>query len=120
MDGERIAEIVIMCIVNLLCAVTFYGIGVWAQKRKDPMHFYSGTRVDPMTISDVRAYNQENGTMWKQYSIPYWLSVILAIGSIWFKAFSMVPVFLLVINSTAGVGWLVWRFSQISKKYTIS
>ena len=79
MDRERIAGIIIMTFVSILCGVMFYGIGIWAMKRKNPMHFYSGTSIDPGTISDIPAYNAENAKLWKQYSVPYFLSGILAI-----------------------------------------
>ena len=119
MDGERIFGIILMTFVNLMCAGIFYGIGVWAQKRKDPMHFYSGTTVDPKTISDVPAYNRENARLWKQYSIPFWLSAGCAFGSIWVDVLMKVSIALLVFGCTLGGGWLVRRYQRILKTYKI-
>lgn len=119
MDGERIFGIVLMTFVNLMCAGIFYGIGVWAQKRKDPMHFNSGTTVDPKTISDVPAYNRENARLWKQYSLPFWLCAGCAFGSIWAEDLMKVSITLLVFGCTLGGGWLVWRYQRILKIYKI-
>ena len=119
MEGERIFGVILMTFVNLMCAGIFYGIGVWAQKRKDPMHFYSGTTVDPKTISDVPAYNRENSRLWKQYSIPFWLCAGCAFGSIWVEGLMTVSIVLLVLGCTVGIGWLVLKYNRILKAYKI-
>ena len=119
MDGERIFGIILMTFVNLMCAGIFYGIGVWAQKRKDPMHFYSGTTVDPRTISDVPAYNRENARLWKQYSIPFWICAACAFGSIWVEVLMKISVALLVVGCTLGGIWLILKYNRILKAYKI-
>ena len=119
MDGERIFGIILMTFVNLMCAGIFYGIGVWAQKRKDPMHFYSGSTVDPRTISDIPAYNRENSRLWKQYSIPFWFCAIFSFSSIWIESLMTVSVVLLVLGCTLGGGLLVWKYNKIFKKYQV-
>ena len=119
MNGEEIFSIILMTFVNLLCAGIFYGIGAWAQSRKDPMHFYSGTTVDPKTISDVPAYNRDNARLWKQYSIPFWLCAVCAFGSIWVEVLMKISIALLVVGCTLGSGWLVWKYSKIHSKYRI-
>ena len=119
MDGERIFAIILMTFINLLCAGIFYGIGAWAKSRKDPMHFYSGSTVDPKTISDIPAYNRENEKLWKTYSAPFFLCAACAFGSIWVKELMIVSISVLVLASTIGGGWLVWKYSKIYKKYKI-
>ena len=119
MDGERIFGIILMTFVNLLCAGIFYGIGVWAKKRKDPMHFYSGTTVDPKAISDIPAYNQENAKLWKSYSAPFFLCAACAFGSIWVKVLMTVSISVLVLACTAGGCWLVWKYSKILSTYKV-
>ena len=119
MDGEQIFSIILMTFVNLLCAGIFYGIGVWAQKRKDPMHFYSGTTVDPRTISDVPAYNRENAKLWKQYSIPFWFCAAFAFGSIWMEILMKISVALLIVGCTLGGIWLILKYNRILKAYKI-
>ena len=119
MDGEKLFGIILMTFVNLMCAGVFYSIGTWAQKRKDPAHFYSGTTVDPKTISDIPAYNRENGRLWKLYSIPFWLCAACAFASIWAEVLMTVSIIILVLACTVGIGWLVWRYQRILKTYKI-
>lgn len=120
MNGEQIFGIILMTFINLMCAGIFYGIGVWANKRKDPMHFYAGSTIDPKTISDIPAYNRENAKLWKMFSIPFWLCSGCAFGSIWMEALMTVSIIVLVLGCTAGIGWLVWMYSKIHKKYKVS
>ena len=119
MDGERIFGIILMTFINLLCAGIFYGIGVWAKNRKDPMHFYSGTTIDPKTISDIPSYNHENAKLWQTYSAPYFLCAACAFGSIWVKVLMTVSIVILVFSCTVGSGWLVWKYSKIHAAYKI-
>ena len=117
MDGERIFGIILMTFLNLMCAGIFYGIGIWAHNRKDPMHFYAGSTVDPNTISDICAYNRENEKMWKIFSVPFWFSAVSAFFSIWLDVLMIISVTVLVIGCTVGIGWLVWQYNRIYKKY---
>ena len=119
MNGETIFGMIIMTFCNLLCAGIFYGIGIWASKRKDPMHFYSGTTVDPRTISDIPAYNRENAKMWKLFSLPFWLSTLCSILSLFLPWCSTVSIALMVAGSTVGIVWLVRKYHRICKKYMI-
>ena len=119
MDGERIFGIILMTFINLLCAGIFYGIGVWAKNRKDPMHFYSGTTVDSRTISDIPAYNLENAKLWRTYSVPFFFCAVCAFGSIWTEVLMTVSIVVLVIASTVGIGWLVWKYNKILSTYKI-
>ena len=119
MNSENIFGIIIMIFCNLLCAGSFYAIGIWAAKRKDPMHFYSGTTVDPATISDIPAYNQENAKMWKQYSVPFFLAAAFSAAGFWNSCFQTVGLILLIIGSTLGIGWLVRKYHRILKAYQI-
>ncbi|MBR3973066.1 MAG: hypothetical protein IKJ99_03830 [Oscillospiraceae bacterium] len=108
-----------MTFCSLLCAIIFYGIGVWARKRKDPMHFYSGVAVDPKIISDIPAYNRENARMWKAFSVPFWLCALCSILTFWDRRFSTVSIALLVVGCTVGSGWLIAKYHRILKKYTL-
>ena len=119
MDSESIFGAIIMALSNLICAGSFYGIGIWASKRKEPMHFYSGTKVDPRTISDIPAYNRENATMWKQFSVPFFLAAGCSVSGLWEKRLAILGIILLVAGSTAGIGWLLVRYNRILKKYQL-
>lgn len=117
MGGETILGIIIMSASCLICAASFFGVGVWASKRKDPMNFWSGTRVDPKTISDIPAYNRENARMWKAFSVPFWLMIVLEILSAWFPWLVWVAIALLALSCTVGLAWLVWKYGKIKRKY---
>ena len=113
MDGERILGIVVMIFCCLLCGGIFVGMGIWAMKRKDPMHFYSGTTVDPKTVSDIPAYNRANARMWFTYSVPFWVSGIVSFFHLGAAA---------IIMGVAGVPgflWLIFRYKKICKEYMI-
>ena len=119
MDGERIFGIILMCGIGFGCGSLFYGIGHWAETRKDPMHFYAGVAVDPKTISDIPVYNRANAKMWKQYSIPYWLILVSTILTIWDDRFSIISTILIIIACTSGIGWLLHRYHKILNQYKI-
>ncbi|MCR2044167.1 hypothetical protein [Anaerosalibacter massiliensis] len=68
-----------LVVISFICATVFIGIGIFALKKKTPMHFWSGTRVKTEEISDVKAYNKANGTMWIAYGSTFILSAILSI-----------------------------------------
>lgn len=102
---------IIWFFISSLCASIFLGIGLYAKKLTTPMWFWAGSTVDPATITDIKAYNSENGSMWIQYSIPYWISAVI---HYWMP---ITATLLLVVPCTAGIVWLIWRFLKISKKY---
>ena len=113
MDGEKILGIIVMVFCCLMCGGIFSGLGVWAKKSKKPVHFYSGTTVDPKTVSDISAYNLENSRMWMIYSVPFWVSGIVSFFNLAVAA---------IIMSAAclpGGLWLVLRYNRIAKKYII-
>ena len=93
------------------CAALFVGIGVYARKLEKPMWFWSGTEVDPDTITDVHAYNRENSRMWIWYSVGYWIS---GLAWIWSK---MLALIVLVLGCSVGILWLVRTYLKIEKKY---
>ena len=93
------------------CAALFVGIGIYAKKLKKPMWFWSGTTVDPDSITDVKAYNRENARMWMLYSLWYWVSGLAWVWSHW------IAVTLLMLGCTIGIAWLLAVYHKIEKKY---
>ena len=93
------------------CAVLFFSIGVYAKRLDKPMWFWSGTTVNPATITDVKAYNAENAKLWKGYSIWYW-----AAGVIWIWS-STIALITLVLSCTVGIWLLITQYIGIEKKY---
>ena len=119
MDGEKIFLVILMTFINLFCAGIFCAIGIWASSRKDPMHFYSGTTIDPRTISDIPAYNRECAKLWKDYSAPFFICAACAFASIWADMLMTISIVVLVLASTVGIGWLIWKYSKILRTYQI-
>lgn len=62
----------------LVLGILFSGIGAYAWRRKDPMWFWSGTTVNPDTVSDIPAYNRANAIMWMIYALPYWAGALFS------------------------------------------
>lgn len=102
---------IIMWVVTFGCAALFFGIGVYAKKRKKPMWFWAGSEVDPAQITDVPKYNRANGTMWQLYSLWFWVA---GLAEIWNSTLS---VMLLCGGSTVGIIPLVFIYNSIYKKY---
>ena len=113
MDGEKILGIIVMVFCSLMCGGIFSGLGVWARKSKKPVHFYSGTTVDPKTVSDIPAYNMENSRMWMIFSVPFWVSGLVSFFNVAVAAIIMTAACL------PGGLWLILRYNRISKKNII-
>lgn len=107
------AGAIIWCITIFGCAILFFGMGIYAEKREKPMWFWAGSTVDESKISDVKAYNKENARMWKIYSLWYFTSGIIYFWSVG------IAIALLVLACTVGMGVLVSTFTKIEKKYKI-
>lgn len=117
MAGETVFGAIMMMLCGFGCGVLFFWIGVWASSRKDPMHFWSGSTVDPKTISDIPAYNRANARMWKWYSIPFWLSGIMGVLTFFdsrFASLSMIPI---GFACTIGIVLLIGIHRRIQKRY---
>ena len=119
MDAGKIFGVIIMALCGFGCGALFFGMGVYAAKLKKPMHFWSGSSVDPKTISNVPAYDRANGRMWKQFSVPFWMCGVLSIGSLWADWCAVGYTILIFAGSVVGGIWLVLRYNQISKKYAV-
>ena len=104
-------DAIIWYLITFGCAALFYGIGVYAQKLKKPMGFWSGQTISPSEISDIEGYNRENSKMWKWYSVWFWAAGILWIWN------EVVSVVVLALGCTVGIGLLIGRYLRIEKKY---
>lgn len=96
-----------VCAVGLI----FLAISNYAEKKKTPMWFVRGGYVSPDTITDVKAFNRENATMWRNYSALYFASGLLYFID---EGFAII---LLIITGTFGIVWLFWKHSKIMTKY---
>jgi uncharacterized membrane-anchored protein len=91
--------------------LSFGAIAIWAFKRKDPMHFWSGSTVKPEEITNIPAYNRANGLMWLIYTVCMVVTGILSLFNI------LIGVILLVIICVPGTIALIIAYNLISKKY---
>ena len=103
---------IIFAVISLMCAAVFIGIGVYAIKKKTPIHFWSGTTVKSEEITDVEAYNKENGVMWITYGATYVLAAILPL---FFG--SKIGAIILTLSCTLGLIILIIVYGRIYKRY---
>ena len=104
-------EIIIWLVIMIPCSLLLTGIGIYAWRRKKPMWFWSGSTVSIDEITDVKAYNRENGIMWICYSLPLWISTIMGFWNI-----SLAGI-VLIIGCLGGVPFLVISYNRIYRKY---
>ena len=119
MTGETIFGMIMMIGCGFGCGALCYGLGVWAAKRKTPMGFWTGVEIDPKKVSDIPAYNRANARMWKLYSIPYWLTGLAGFVSIFDIRASALAGILILLGCTVGIGWLIWVYKRICKRYMV-
>ena len=104
---------IVMWIVTFGCAILFYSIGAYAQRKEKPMNFWSGVEVNPTEITDIGQYNRENGTMWKLYSLWY---VAAGVAEFWN---TIIAAAFLVLSCTMGIGILIATYNRIYAKYKV-
>lgn len=104
-------EIVIWLVITIPCSLLFTGIGIYAWRREKPMWFWSGSEVKEEEITDVKAYNRENGIMWFCYSAVFWISMIMGIWNI------STAGIVLAVGCLGGIPLLVLAYSRICRKY---
>ena len=119
MTGDGIFGIIMMLCISFGCGALFFGLGLWAQRSKNPFGFWTGKEVKTEFIPDIPAYNRENAKMWKIYSTPYFLSCVFSVVGIWLPGFNWFSVTLLFAACTLGIGWLIWQYKKIYRKYSI-
>ena len=75
-------ELIIWLVITIPCGLLFTGLGIYAWRLEKPMWFWSGSTVRPDQITDVKAYNRENGIMWICYSLVFWVTMFLGFRNI--------------------------------------
>ena len=93
------------------CTLIFALIALWAFKRKTPMHFWAGSEVKPDEITDIPAYNKENGMMWLKYTVAMFFSGVVSLWSVGIGAI------LLTVVCVPGIAYLVVKYKRIYNKY---
>ena len=117
MDPERILGCIVILFFSGGFGFVSYGIGLWAERKQEPMGFWTGREVDSSTITDIAGYNRANGRMWKLYSIPFLMTIPLGIGSLWFAWCSAAVFMLIMLDSTLGIWWLICRYRRICREF---
>ena len=107
-------DVIIMCAATFGCAILFFAIGVYALRLKKPMWFWAGSEVSDYEITDVKAYNKENGIMWMLYSLWYFASGIAAVWDI------IISAVLIALAGTVGIVALIVTYKMIYKKYSVN
>ncbi len=104
-------ENIIFSSICWFCSLIFWTIALWALKRKDPMHFWSGSTVKSEEITNIPLYNRANGIMWSVYGV--WIAVagVLALLNI------VIGAILLVVICIPGIFVLVAAYNRIYNKY---
>jgi hypothetical protein len=104
-------EKVIWLVITIPCSLLFTGIGIYAWRRRKPMWFWSGSSVREEEITNVKAYNRENGIMWICYSAVFWISTIMGIRSV------SIAGIVLAVGCLGGLPLLVIAYNRIYRKY---
>jgi len=102
---------IIFAIVCWMSSIIFGVIALWAFKRKDPMHFWSGTTVKPEEITDIPSYNRANGLMWATYTVCMVVTGIVSLFSI------IAGAILLTVLYVPGIVVLIIVYKRIYNKY---
>ena len=104
-------EKVIWLVITIPCSLLFTGIGIYAWRRTKPIWFWSGSSVREEEITNVKAYNRENGIMWICYSAVFWISTIMGIRSV------SIAGIVLAVGCLGGLPFLVIAYNRIYRKY---
>ncbi len=104
-------ELTIWLVLTVPCSLLFSILGIYAWRREKPMWFWSGSTVKAEEITDVKAYNRENGIMWICYSLVFWVSMIMGIFNI------STAGIVLAVGCLGGLPFLVIAYNRIFRKY---
>lgn len=117
--GEFIGTIILTAFCFAGGAV-FFGIGVYAGRKKGPMNFWAGEQIAPESVTDIPAYNRQNALMWKWYSLSYFLTGLCALLSIWSRGWNYICLGVLVLGCCGGMIAVICRYRNIRRKYLAS
>lgn len=117
--GESVGTIILTAFCFAGGAV-FFGIGVYAGRKKGPMNFWAGEQIAPESVTDIPAYNRQNALMWKWYSLSYFLTGLCALLSIWSRGWNYICLGVLVLGCCGGMIAVICRYRNIRRKYLAS
>ena len=111
MNGNETSGLVIYILSVLSCVVVFAGVGIYSIKRKDPMHFWAGSKVPPEKVSDIPRYNRANGIMWIVYALVMAADIPLAFYDLFVAGMVLLAI------CVVGIPSLIIVYNRICKKY---
>ncbi len=117
MNREQIVGAIISMVISWGSGAVFYGFGLWCERKKTPVGFWSGIAVQAQWVRDIPAYNHENAVMWKVYSIPFFLCGILGLLGMYHSAFTVAMVTCMVLTAFPGIFFLIRCYKKIERKY---
>lgn len=117
--GESVGTIILTAFCFAGGAV-FFGVGVYAGRKKGPMNFWAGEQIAPESVTDIPAYNRQNALMWKWYSLSYFLTGLCALLSIWSRGWNYICLGTLVLGCCGGMIAVICRYRNIRRKYLAS
>lgn len=65
----------------LMLGIIFSGLAYYACRKKDAMWLWPGTQIDGSRLKDVGRFNRAVALTWGAYSLPYWISAVIAFFS---------------------------------------
>ena len=102
---------IVWLIIMIPVSAFITGIGIYAWRRKQPMWFWSGTKVRESEITDVPAYNRANALMWICYSLIFWISTFAGLRN------ETAGGILLIAGCLIGTPFLAIAYSKILSRY---
>ena len=106
-----IVEKIIWLVIMVPCSLLFTSIGIYAWRREKPMWFWSGSSVREDEISDIPAYNRENGIMWIVYSLAFWVSTFMGLWEV------STAGIVFIVGCLGGIPFLIITYNRIYRKY---
>ena len=107
-------EAVICCVACVVCFLVFAGLGVYFCLSKTPANFWSGEKISPSAISDVKKYNRANGIMWIVYGLLFLIPAFTAFASVLISGVAI------GVLTFIGVPVLIFIYTKIIKpKYMV-
>ena len=107
-------EKIIMFVVCIFLFLVFTGLGIYFCLSKTPANFWSGDKIAPEDVSDVKKYNHANGIMWIVYGLLFLIPAFTAFASVLISGVAI------GVLTFIGVPVLIFIYTKIIKpKYMI-
>lgn len=113
MNTAASTSLAIYVVSVMACAFTFIALGIYSLKRKDPMHFWAGSKVPPEKVSDISRYNRANGIMWIVAGLLFAADALLAFYDVFTAGMVLLALCL------GGAPCLILVYRSICKKYFV-